>query len=58
MKTVPEPADTNRPKCSGECISVETRRSSAWCIFKNKKTGQLGLVCTKSAMWHCELVKP
>jgi hypothetical protein len=57
MKTVPEPTDANRPKCAGECISVETRRSQAWCIFRNKKTGQFGLACTKSAMWHCELVK-
>jgi len=58
MKKVPEPTDANRPKCSGECISVKTRRSEAWCIFRNKKTGQFGLTCTKTAMWHCEFLRP
>jgi hypothetical protein len=54
MKTVPAPTDAKRPECDDPCESVEKRRSEAWCIFLNKKTGQFGLTCTKSALWHCE----
>jgi hypothetical protein len=44
-------------KCDEPCIAVEQSRHKSWKIFKNKKTGQFFLFCSKRIQWHCEKVE-
>jgi hypothetical protein len=42
--------------CDPPCVAVEQSRHERWRIFKNKKTGQFWLYCSKRIQWHCEKV--
>jgi hypothetical protein len=48
--------NTPSEQCDAPCVAVEQSRHERWRIFKNKKTGQFWLFCSKRVQWHCERV--
>ena len=43
--------------CDPPCRAVDKGRRKRYRIYKNKKTGQFWLHCSKRVQWHCEKVE-
>jgi hypothetical protein len=56
LATMQYPNKASEP-CDEPCVAVEKGRFDRWRIFKNKKTGQFWLHCSKRVQWHCEIVQ-
>jgi len=49
--------DTPSETCDSPCGSVIQGSYQRFRIFKNVKTGQFWLFCSKRVQWHCEVIE-
>ena len=50
----PPPTAPAEWKCPDDCVQVMTHRWTGFDVFRNKKTGQFLLNCSRFAQYHCK----